>query len=213
MKEKKPKGLFPLQLLSCLVCYSPNTWQLSLQNMLVFINFMLEVHCEAYSKKRRERKIVGMGTWDGCYFDNVSFCHRLEYLFGQKWLHLQSKSNQILTERIYCAFTLCCISSVKCYLFIQLLWINPFVFKHCRLKMSLQGRSQQTRLTPRSLAVTGDTPLTLSKSAYKLLHVWVNLLLKIPQLVWYFGPVCFWISWGHTFLAWHAPVVTYSHSR
>lgn len=31
--------------------------------------------------------------------------------------------------------------------------------------MSLQGRSQQTSLTPRSLGVRGDVPLTQSKTA------------------------------------------------
>lgn len=33
--------------------------------------------------------------------------------------------------------------------------------------MSLQGRSQQIRLTPRSLGVRGDIPLTQSKTAVR----------------------------------------------
>lgn len=44
--------------------------------------------------------------------------------------------------------------------------------------MSPLGRSQQTRMTPRSLAVTGDNPLTPSKNAYKLPHVCVKPLPK-----------------------------------
>lgn len=38
------------------------------------------------------------------------------------------------------------------------------LFHYCRLKMSLQGRSQQIRLTPRSPLVRGDVPLIQSKT-------------------------------------------------
>lgn len=57
--------------------------------------------------------------------------------------------------------------------------------------MSLRGRSQQTRMTPRSLAVKGDTPLTPSKTACKLAHDEVKSFTKNVTLAWCFGPVCF----------------------
>lgn len=91
---------------------------------------------------------------------------------------------------------------------ILLWWINHFnLFECCRLKTSLRERSLRTRMTPRSLVATGDTPLTQSKPAFKLPHVWLKCLLKMT-LQSVFSQ--FWVSLVHVFLAWLATVVTTS---